>query len=89
MTGRVIPSSPNRTPEHIAPLIAHLASDAAATITGQIFYAAAGEITLYNAPTPERTIFKQGKWTLDELAALFPTAFGSSLRAADSPLPPT
>src|SRR4029453_14552299 len=30
MTGRVIPSSPNRTPEHIAPIAAYLASDAAA-----------------------------------------------------------
>ena len=89
MTGRVIPSSPNRTPDHIAPLVAHLAGDAAATVTGQIFYAAAGEITLYAAPTPQRTIFKQGKWTLDELEALFPTAFGANLRAADSPLPPT
>jgi hypothetical protein len=88
MTGRVIPSSPNRTPEHIAPLVTHLAGDAAASITGQIFYASAGEITLYDAPAPARTIFKQGRWSVDELEAIFPTAFGSNLKAADSPLPP-
>jgi 3-oxoacyl-[acyl-carrier protein] reductase len=88
MTGRVIPTSTNRTPEHIAPLVVHLASETAAGITGQIFYAAAGEITLYSAPAPQRTIFKQGRWSLDELAAIVPVAFGSELRAKDSPLPP-
>jgi NAD(P)-dependent dehydrogenase (short-subunit alcohol dehydrogenase family) len=88
MTGRVIPASANRTPEHIAPIVAHLVGDSTAGITGQVFYAAAGEITLYDAPTPARTIFKQGKWTLDELSSVFPSAFGTTLVPPMSPLPP-
>ena len=88
MIGRVIPASSNRTPAHIAPLVAHLASDETAGITGQIFYTAAGEITRYDPPVPARTIFKQGMWSLDELSALFPSAFGSTLSPPESPLPP-
>jgi hypothetical protein len=88
MTGRVIPASANRTPEHIAPLIAHLVSDETAGLTGQIFYAAAGEITHYEPPRPARTIFKRGIWTSDELFALFPSAFGTTLTPPESPLPP-
>jgi len=89
LTGRVIPGSPNRTPEHVAPMVVHLAGDHAAGITGQLFYAAAGEITLYNPPLPVRTIHKAGKWTVDELSTVAPAAFGATLDPPQSVLPPT
>ena len=88
MTGRVIPASPNRTPEHVAPMVAYLVSDHASGITGQIFYAAAGEITQYESPLPRRSVHKFGQWTLDEVIEVFPSAFGDVLDPPQSPLPP-
>ncbi len=88
MTGRVIPGSPNRTPEHIAPMACYLVGPEAGGITGQVFYVAAGEVTLYSPPEPHRTIFKQGKWTMEELRAVAPSAFGTELKPPMSPLPP-
>jgi NAD(P)-dependent dehydrogenase (short-subunit alcohol dehydrogenase family) len=69
-----------RSPADIAPLVVYLAGEEAADITGQIFYASGGEITLYAAPTPSRTLIKQGRWELGELAQTFPEAFAARLR---------
>ena len=79
MVGLVVPASAERTPERIAPLAVYLASQAAADITGQVFYAAAGEVTLYSPPEPRRSIFAQDAWTLDDLDRAFPSAFGTVL----------
>src|SRR5207248_1726721 len=49
-TGFVEVPSARRTPEAIAPVVAYLASDAAAGISGQVVYSAAGVITLYSWP---------------------------------------
>jgi NAD(P)-dependent dehydrogenase (short-subunit alcohol dehydrogenase family) len=88
MIGRAIPPSPNRTPERVAPLVAYLASDAAAGINGQVFYAAAGEITLHSAPAPVRTLIRQGAWTIEELGPAFAATFGTTLGPPEAPLPP-
>jgi 3-oxoacyl-[acyl-carrier protein] reductase len=89
MTGRVIPGSPNRTPDHVAPMVAYLVSEGAGGITGRVFYAAAGEITLYDPPTPARSVHKLGRWTTDELVEVVPVAFGVTLGPPESPLPPS
>ena len=59
-------------PEGIAPLVAYLASDAAAGINGQIFYIFGGTVCLAQPALPMRTIFKPARWELDDLARMVP-----------------
>jgi NAD(P)-dependent dehydrogenase (short-subunit alcohol dehydrogenase family) len=66
-------------PEDIAPLIVFLASDAAANINGRTFAVGGGEISLYSEPTKERTIFKEGRWTIEELLQLVPDTLAKDL----------
>ncbi|MCP5153099.1 MAG: SDR family oxidoreductase [Ectothiorhodospiraceae bacterium] len=52
------------TPEKIAPLVAALASDAAAHVSGQIFAVRANEIMLMSQPRPVRSVHRGGDgWT--------------------------
>lgn len=75
-------------PEDVAPIVVFLASDAASDVNGQLFFAAGGEITLYSWPTPVKSIFKEGRWTIDELIKLFPQSLGKGLaNPAPSQLP--
>jgi NAD(P)-dependent dehydrogenase (short-subunit alcohol dehydrogenase family) len=66
-------------PEDVAPFVAYLASDAAHNINGQTFLVRGGVISLLNYPAPARTITKLGRWTPEEIAALFPSTFGMDL----------
>ena len=79
VTGAAYGNSPNRTPEHIAPLSGFLASDAAAGITGQVFRAVAGHVTLFGGLAPQHSLTKQGRWTVEELARELPQTFGATL----------
>jgi NAD(P)-dependent dehydrogenase (short-subunit alcohol dehydrogenase family) len=72
-------------PEDIAPFAVYLATDAAADINGQIFMVRGGVISLLNYPAPARTITKIGRWTPEEIAALFPSTLGMDLV---NPAPP-
>ena len=80
--------SSRRTPEHIAPIAAYLVSDAATSINGQIFYAAAGHVTLYAPPLPRNTIITDDIWSLEALAKLVPEAFGAVLEPPSAPVSP-
>ena len=53
--------------EYIAPMVGFLASDAAWNINGNIFYVNGGEVARAHHPSPMRTVYKRGLWTLDEL----------------------
>lgn len=66
-------------PEDIAPMVAYLCTDAARDINGRFFLVRGGVISLLNDPAPVRTITKRGRWTPEEIQALFPSTFGMDL----------
>ncbi|MCW2853695.1 MAG: short-chain dehydrogenase/reductase [Nocardioides sp.] len=56
------------SPEHVAPLVAYLASPAAESISGQVFVVYGGMVALVAAPVLEQRFDKAGTaWTLDDL----------------------
>jgi NAD(P)-dependent dehydrogenase (short-subunit alcohol dehydrogenase family) len=70
---------PQREADDVAPFATYLASDAAASINGQIFVVMGGIISLVNYPAPVRTITKSTRWRPEEIAALFPSTLGMDL----------
>jgi len=74
-----------RDPEYVAPMVCFLATDLAWNINGQIFAVQGGTVSLLKHPLPERSIFKPGMWTLDELDELVPADL---LAGATNPAPP-
>ncbi len=72
-------------PEQVAPMIAWLASDQAADVTGRIFHCVGNRISLMNSPEQGRSIHKAGRWTIEELAGVFPETIGMDLV---NPAPP-
>ena len=66
-------------PDDVAPFAVYLATEAAGDINGQTFLVRGGVISLLNYPAPVRTITKHGRWTPEEIAALFPSTFGMDL----------
>ena len=72
-------------PENVAPWVAYLATDAARDVNGQIFFVMGGMIALLNYPAPVRTIQKDGRWTPEEIATLFPRTLGMDMV---NPAPP-
>jgi NAD(P)-dependent dehydrogenase (short-subunit alcohol dehydrogenase family) len=64
-------------PENVAPLVAYLASDAAAHVSGQLFGSFGYKMVLMSQPKVIRTIKTDHRWTVEELAEVIPKAFGS------------
>jgi NAD(P)-dependent dehydrogenase (short-subunit alcohol dehydrogenase family) len=75
----------NLKPEDVAPMVAFLASDFAAHVNGQFFLCAGTSISLLSLPRAEKTIYKEGRWTLDELDELVPVTLAEGLV---NPAPP-
>jgi 3-oxoacyl-[acyl-carrier protein] reductase len=60
-------------PEHLAPFVTYLATDAAAKISGSVFNVAGNNIGLYSDPVMTRSLVKHGDpWTMEELMQAAP-----------------
>jgi NAD(P)-dependent dehydrogenase (short-subunit alcohol dehydrogenase family) len=75
----------NLHPDDVAPMVAFLASDHAANVNGQFFLCAGTSISLLSLPRAEKTIYKEGRWTLDELDEIVPATLAEGLA---NPAPP-
>ena len=72
-------TGPQPGPEHVAPLIAYLATDEAKDVTGQIIYCGGGDLCIYPPPMGvgvNQNIHKPGTWTIDELIQIMPGMLG-------------
>lgn len=76
------------TSDDVAGLIAYLASDAAANVTGQAIGVGGDRIQLWSHPEPVVTAFHEGGWTYDSLAESFDEEFGGSLQSVGENFPP-
>ena len=68
---RLFPGSPG-DPENVAPLVAYLCTEESPNANGYVFGVRGGSIYLYSNPAEERSIYKTGIFTMDELDELVP-----------------
>lgn len=66
----------NGEPEDVAPMVAFLLGDKARHITGQVYTAVGGKIAVWNQPREMRAMYKDGRWTPDEIAARLDSTVG-------------
>jgi NAD(P)-dependent dehydrogenase (short-subunit alcohol dehydrogenase family) len=76
------------TSEDVAGLVAYLASDAAAHVTGQALGVGGDRLQLWSHPEPVITEYREGGWTYDALAANFDAKFGGELQSVGETFPP-
>lgn len=72
LTESLMPDGFDMRPEHIAPLVAWLASASSDTVTGRVFVVGGGQIGVAEAWRLGPEVTKDGIWTVDELAAAVP-----------------
>jgi 3-oxoacyl-[acyl-carrier protein] reductase len=75
------------TPEDAAGLVAFLASDAAAGITGQAIGVGGDRLTLWTHPTQAVAAFADGGWSADAVAEIWPTVFADHQQSVGEKLP--
>ncbi|MGH2829317.1 MAG: SDR family oxidoreductase [Actinomycetota bacterium] len=71
------------SPDNVAPLVAYLASEKAAHISGQVFVVYGGAVTLMQPWTQGATIDRGARWSIDELDAEFGKLFDGIPSALD------
>lgn len=76
------------TSDDVAGLIAYLASDAAAGVTGQALGVGGDRLQLWSHPEPVVTEYRDGGWSYEELANRFDTLFGARLQEVGEKFPP-
>jgi hypothetical protein len=60
----------------IAPMVVYLLSDKARQVTGQVYTVSGGKIAVWNQPVEARAMFKDGRWTPEEIEARLPGTVG-------------
>lgn len=55
--------------EDVAPMVVYLLSDQARHVTGQVYTAVGGKIAVWSQPAEQRAMYKDGRWTPEEIAA--------------------
>jgi len=63
-------------PAEVPPVVAYVASEKAGFMNGQAIFVGGGVISLVAPPRPAKTIFKPGRWTVDELIEWVPQRRG-------------
>jgi NAD(P)-dependent dehydrogenase (short-subunit alcohol dehydrogenase family) len=77
--GDMIRQTQEIDPSDNAPFVVFLATDQAASINGCVFRVAGGQVSLYSEPELMRTIYKQGRWSVDELLEIVPHTLSAGL----------
>lgn len=62
--------------EDIAPMVVFLLSDKARQVTGQVYTVSGGKIAVWNQPVEVRAMFKDGRWTPEEIEQRLPGSVG-------------
>jgi NAD(P)-dependent dehydrogenase (short-subunit alcohol dehydrogenase family) len=62
--------------EDVAPMVVYLLSDKARQVTGQVYTVSGGKIAVWNQPVEARAMFKDGRWTPEEIEARLPGTVG-------------
>ena len=75
------------TSDDVAGLIAYLASDAAADVTGQAIGVGGDRIQVWSHPEPVVTAYREGGWTDDALEESFDAVFGGAAAERRRELP--
>jgi NAD(P)-dependent dehydrogenase (short-subunit alcohol dehydrogenase family) len=60
-------------PEHVAPLVTYLMSDAAAAVTGQVIRFDGPELSVLSRPGAQRRVARSDGWDYARIAAVLPT----------------
>ena len=74
--------------EDVAPFVTWLASDQSKHVNGRVFHVTGGLVSLLNEPEPVKTISTEDRWTVEEIARVFPSTIGMELyNPAPAPAP--
>lgn len=76
------------TAADVAPLLVYLASEQAAGITGQVLSAGGDRIALWSHPSEVAAVVREGGWTSESVAEVFPSALAPWLQPFREPDPP-
>jgi NAD(P)-dependent dehydrogenase (short-subunit alcohol dehydrogenase family) len=82
-------SEAQQDPDDVAPFVAYLASDMAASVNGQTFLVYGNTVSFFTQPRLQQTLLKpQGYWTVEELRELMPRTLLKGLVNPAPPQPP-
>ena len=75
------------TAEDVAPLVAFLASDASAAVTGQCIGIGGDKLALWSHPQEVAVAYQDGGWNADAIAAAWPVSVGARPESYGIPAP--
>ncbi|MEV5447656.1 SDR family oxidoreductase, partial [Streptomyces sp. NPDC052644] len=75
------------TVDDVAGLVAFLASDAAAKVTGQVIGVGGDRLQIWTHPEAALTAYREGGWTYDALVEAWPTTFDGATQSVGERFP--